>query len=210
MDSTRLIWRHRAMDCDYNTGGKLMREARHRIRCWAWLCALMAFALSGTAFGDEAALEHFEKNIRPLLAERCHTCHSTAAPSVFAGLYLDSRDGVLRGGDSGPAVVPGDSDNSLLLRAVRGEARVPMPPTGRLTEDQIEDLAAWVDAGSPWPREQARGQPDPSQDFDLESRRREHWSWQPVSPVSVPLVSDEDWPKSTVDRFILAGLEGKG
>ena len=174
------------------------------------MCALMAFALPETAAGGEAALEHFEKKIRPLLAERCHTCHSAEAPSVFANLYLDSRDGVLRGGDSGPAVVPGDSANSLLLRAVRGEARVPMPPTGRLRDDQIEDLAAWVDAGSPWPREQAPGQHDPGEAFDLESRRKEHWSWQPVRLDPAPAVVDRNWPRSTVDRFILAKLEEKG
>ena len=210
MDSIRLAWRFSVPDCDYNTGGQSMREARHAIRCWASMCALMALALPATAADGDAALEHFEKKIRPLLAEKCHTCHSAEAPSTFAGLYLDSRDGVLRGGDSGPAVVPGDSANSLLLRAVRGEARVPMPPTGRLSDDEIEDLAAWVEAGSPWPSEQARGQADPGEAFDLESRRSEHWSWQPVSPVPAPAVSDTHWPKSTVDRFVLAKLEENG
>ena len=85
-----------------------------------------------------------------------------------------------------------------------------MPPTGRLRDDQIEDLAAWVDAGSPWPREQAPGQHDPGEAFDLESRRKEHWSWQPVRLVPAPAVVDRNWPRSTVDRFILAKLEEKG
>ena len=187
-----------------------MQGVRHGMRCWALMYVLMAFALSEPAFGDQAALEHFEKRVRPLLAEQCHSCHSAKAPSVFASLYLDNRAGVLRGGDSGPAVVPGDAANSLLLQAVRGEDRVLMPPTGRLSDDQIADLAAWVDAGSPWPPEQAPDLPDPGEDFDLERRRSEHWSWYPANPVPAPAVTNEDWPKSTVDRYILAKLEEKG
>ena len=153
----RLVWCHEAVNCDYNTGGKLMRGIRNGICCSASIWALMALVLPGTGLGREAGLEHFEKKIRPLLVEHCHSCHSAKAASVFAGLYLDSRVGVLSGGDSGPTVVPGDSANSLLLQAVRGEARSPMPPIGRLSTDQIADLAAWVDAGSPWPSEQASG-----------------------------------------------------
>ncbi len=170
----------------------------------------LALLLSLTAVASEAGLEHFEKKIRPLLAENCYACHGADAPSVFANLRLDSRAGLLRGGDSGPAVVPGDPAASLLLRAVRGEAKSLMPPTGRLDADQIADLAAWVAAGSPWPDEQALGLPDPSEAFDLERRRREHWAWQPVRPTSPPTVRNEDWSQSTVDRFVLARLEEKG
>ena len=99
---------------------------------------------------------------------------------------------------------------SLLLRAVRGQAKALMPPTGRLDADRIADLADWVDAGAPWPEEGAAGLPDPGEAFDLEARRRRHWAWQPVQPVAPPPVRDEDWPKSEIDRFILARLEGGG
>jgi cytochrome c553 len=181
----------------------------------AWLLGVgSAFALllaqPSSVFAAESDLEQFEKRVRPLLAEQCYSCHSSSAPSVFAGLRLDSRAGVLRGGDSGPAVVPGDSAASLLVRAVRGEANSLMPPTGRLKDGQIADLAAWVDAGSPWPEEQARGLPDPSEAFDLERRRQEHWAWQPPKPVPAPAVRNEDWPQSMVDRFVLARLEEEG
>ena len=170
----------------------------------------LLLALPCPAAANESTLEHFEKRVRPLLAENCYSCHSSEAPSVFAGLRLDSKAGVLRGGDSGPAAVPGDSSASLLVRAVRGEAKALMPPTGRLKEEQVADLAAWVDAGLPWPDEAAPGMPDPSEVFDLERRRAEHWAWQPVKPGSAPAVRNVDWPRSLVDRFVLAKAEEKG
>ena len=177
------------------------------------LCSLALVALGLVvvpAAPADSGLEHFEKKVRPLLAENCYACHSAEAPSVFASLRLDSRAGLLRGGDSGPVVVPGDAAASLLLRAVRGQAKALMPPTGRLTEEQIADLSTWVDAGAPWPDAQAPGLPDPSEAFDLERRRQEHWAWQPVRAEPPPPVSDTDWPQSAVDRFILAKLEGAG
>lgn len=171
---------------------------------------MAALALAGPTLGAESGLEHFERKVRPLLAEQCYACHSAEAPSVFAGLRLDSRAGMLRGGDSGPALAPGNSAGSLLLRAVRGEVRVPMPPTGRLSAEQVADLAAWVDAGAPWPDERGPGLPDPSEAFDLERRRMEHWAWQPVQIEPPPAVAADAWPRSPVDRFLLAGLEAEG
>ncbi len=170
--------------------------------------AMVGMALCGAgAFATDASLEHFEKQIRPLLSENCFACHSSKAPSVFANLRLDSRAGALAGGDSGPAVVPGDSGASLLLRAVRGQAKALMPPTGRLTDDQIDQLAAWVDAGAPWPDEGSPGLPDPSEAFDLERRRQEHWAWQPVTPPLPPEGAGSAWPRSAVDGYLLARLE---
>ena len=148
------------------------------------LALLSPALLQGAA--DDGVLEHFEKRVRPLLAENCYSCHSAKAPSVFANLRLDSLAGLLRGGDSGPAVVPGDSSASLLLRAVRGQAKALMPPTGQLSEEKIADLATWVDSGAHWPDEQAPGLPDPSEAFDLERRRQEHWAWRPVSAQPPP------------------------
>lgn len=174
----------------------------------AYAAALIALLPASVGASDEA-LEHFERQVRPLLAENCYACHSAEAPSVFAGLRLDSLEGMLRGGDSGPAVLPGNSAASLIVRAVRSEAKVPMPPTGRLREDQIAALAAWIDAGAPWPDEQAPGLPDPSEAFDLERRRDEHWAWQPVRPSEPPPVRDSGWPTSVIDRFILSRLEGE-
>ena len=169
-----------------------------------------ALALPWPATADEGGLEHFEKRIRPVLVEKCHGCHSAQAPSVFANLRLDSFAGLLKGGDSGPAVVPGDPAGSLVMRAVRGDGKTLMPPTGRLSDMQIADIESWIRDGAPWPEEQGPGLPDPSEAFDLERRRAEHWAWQPVRVVDPPTVADLDWPQSTIDRFILAGLEGEG
>ena len=91
--------------------GQLSMRPVTLFRCLAW--AATALLSAGTGFGNVAGLEHFEKRVRPLLAENCYACHSAEAPSVFADLRLDSRAGVLRGGDSGPAVVPGDPGGSF-------------------------------------------------------------------------------------------------
>lgn len=185
-----------------------MRLNRHGLH--VSVARALALLVPCSAAASEAGLEHFEKKIRPLLAENCYACHSAEAPSVFANLRLDSRAGLLRGGDSGPALVPGDPGGSLLVRAVRGEAKALMPPTGSLDASKIADLAAWVEAGAPWPEERVQGLPDPSEAFDLERRRQEHWAWQPIRPPPPPSVRNEDWPRSDVDRFILARLEEKG
>ena len=168
-----------------------------RIAAWVLVgCGLAA----GPARGAEIDFEYFEKHVRPVLAEKCYACHGAGAANLFAGLRLDSRAGLLRGGDSGPAIVPQDSAGSLLLKALRGEAKTPMPPTGRLPEERIAAIAAWVDAGAPWPEENAPGLPDPSAAFDLEARRSAHWAWQPVQAVDAP----------GVDSFIAAKLREKG
>ena len=177
-------------------------------------CVLALLAYNGPAAvgaeADFAALEHFEKTVRPLLVERCHACHSSDAPSVFAGLRLDSRAGVLAGGDSGPAIVPGNAADSLLLRALTGQGKVLMPPTGRLSESQISEIAAWIDAGAAWPDEAAPGLPDPAEPFDLERRRSEHWAWQHVRSKQPPLVDGAGWPQSSIDHFLLARLDEAG
>ena len=151
------------------------------------------------AAGAEIDVEFFEKLVRPLLAEKCYSCHSAKASNLFAGLRVDSKATLLRGGDSGPAMLPGNSADSLLLKALRGEAKVPMPPTGRLSAEQIATVAAWVDGGAPWPEEKVADLPNPSEAFDLEARRSSHWAWQPVKAVSA----------SGVDSFVTARLREK-
>ena len=99
-------------------------------------------------------VEFFEKKIRPILTDNCLGCHSAKSKRPAGGLLLDSREGVLRGGASGqPAVIPGDPEKSLLLKAVRyTDAKLQMPPTGRLTDEQIRDLENWIRMGAPDPR----------------------------------------------------------
>ena len=152
--------------------------------------------------------EFFEKEIRPLFAEQCYACHGPTVETPFAGLRLDSRDGFLRGGDSGAALLPGDPQGSLLLRVLRGEP-VLMPPTGRLPPEKVAAVERWIRAGAPWPPEKPP-EPAASSQFDLEARKSAHWAWRPVEPVRPSAVRDGDWPANEVDRFLLARLEAKG
>ena len=117
--------------------------------------ALLQLALSLPAFAADVspkANELFETRVRPLLVRHCYRCHSIAAKKSKGGLRLDTRAGLLKGGDSGPALIPGDPDKSLFIRAVRQtDEHLRMPPKQKLSSMQIADLAAWVKAGAPDP-----------------------------------------------------------
>jgi hypothetical protein len=171
-----------------------------------WLAA----GLAGARADDPAGAEFFEKRVRPVLAAHCYGCHSAQAKKLKGGLRLDSRAGVLRGGVSGPAVVPGDADHSPLVLAVRyTEVERQMPPRAKLPDSAIADLTAWVKSGAPWPGG-GDARADAENAFDIERRRREHWAWRPVRPGPPPAVRDTGWPDGPVDCFILAALEAKG
>jgi hypothetical protein len=162
------------------------------------------FALQSAA--SDPGVEFFERKIRPLLVERCYECHSAQAEKLKGGLFLDTKEGVLKGGDSGPAIVPGNPDKSLLIKAVRYTSDdLQMPPKNkRLPDEQIADLEEWVKMGAPDPRtgqEAVRGDARSSKD---------HWAFQPIKPVSLPTVRNTRWIQSPVDAFILAKLEEKG
>src|SRR3989442_5310854 len=116
--------------------------------------ALSALTLGGLALAgpkeaatDQKGIEFFEKRIRPLLAEKCYSCHNAAKKITQGGLALDSPSGIRKGGGRGPAIVPGDPDKSLLIRVIRYTGDVKMPPVGKLTEKEIAVLADWVRAG---------------------------------------------------------------
>jgi len=148
----------------------------------------------------------FESKVRPLLAAHCLKCHSAAEGKTKGGLALDSRDGTLKGGDSGPAVIPGNPDQSLLIRAVRyTDTNLQMPPKGeKLSETQIADLVAWVKMGAPDPRTgAAKGK------YADASAKRSWWAFQPVKKQEPPAVQNKSWPANPVDNFILAKLEEK-
>ena len=155
--------------------------------------------------------EFFESTIRPLLADNCYACHSERVAAPFGGLRLDSRERLLAGGDSGPAVVPGRPAESALVERLHGRPLL-MPPTGPLPPDDVAALTRWVEMGAPWPEATAAGAdpPDPSAPFDLEERRRTHWAWHPVQAADPPAVQDGAWPATDVDRFLLAALEEAG
>ncbi|HWC89282.1 MAG TPA: DUF1549 domain-containing protein, partial [Pirellulales bacterium] len=152
-------------------------------------------------------LEFFEKQVRPLLAARCQECHSGAEPK--GNLRLASRGDLLTGGDTGPAVVPGDPKESLLVDAINYGDTYQMPPKSKLPAAEIAVLTRWVELGAPWSTEQVETKAEKKK-FDLAQRRAEHWAWQPVRPTAPPAVADAAWPASAVDQFILARLEGAG
>lgn len=181
------------------------------------LC-MMQFLMSGVllvrAQADEQSasaehLEFFEREVRPLLVKHCYECHNVNARRVEASLLLDSRAAHLRGGDSGPAIVPGDAESSLLIEAVRYES-YEMPPQGKLPDDEIETLVRWINIGAPWPQEAAPTPAAPKLEFDLEQRGAEFWVWQPIAKAEPPAVKDQAWPRNDVDRHILARLEQAG
>lgn len=153
-----------------------------------------------------ANLEFFENKVRPLLAEHCYQCHSHRAERVEGGLLLDSRRGLIEGGDSGTAFEAGDVDGSLLIEAVRYES-YEMPPKGKLPDEQIAILEKWIALGAPWPDEPEPTGDEPREVFDLEKRKQEHWVWQPIANAEVPKVENESWPLDSLDHFILHKLE---
>jgi hypothetical protein len=171
--------------------------------CLGWATSgLSAAAADPQGAPSREDVAFFEKRVRPVLAERCFSCHSAQAKQLRGGLRLDSRAGLLRGGDSGAVVMPGQPEHSRLIQAIRyNDPALRMPPRGRLSADQVADLTAWVSQGAPYP--EAGSGPrtgDPSR----------HWAFQPVRDVPPPAVARGNWPSSPLDSFILARLEARG
>jgi mono/diheme cytochrome c family protein len=147
----------------------------------------------------------FATRIRPLLAHNCFACHTD---SRLGGLRLDSRASMLQGGKSGPAIQPNNPDESLLIQAVsHSHARLKMPPTGKLKDEEIADLRSWIKSGAVWPETPA---PSPSPAYVITAEQRAFWAFQPVHKPALPDVKNEAWVKSPIDRFILAKLEQNG
>ncbi len=160
---------------------------------------------------DAAQLAFFEKNIRPVLAEKCYKCHSADAEKVKGGLLLDTREGIREGGDSGHAVVPGNVAESLLIKALRyTDKDTAMPPQksgGKLADTVIADFEKWVKIGAPDPRD-GTGAKVAKKAIDFEEARK-FWAFQAPRAVPAPEVKNGAWPRTDIDRFILAGLEAK-
>jgi hypothetical protein len=167
-----------------------------------------ASAEAPTNAGVEPDANFFERKVRPLLAERCQRCHSSRTGKQKGGLLLDSRDSVLRGGDSGTVVVAGRPDQSLLIRAVRYEReQLQMPPGGKLTAAEIAVLEEWVLRGVPFPGgssvAEGKKQTGPA-------AGRGFWSFRPPLRATAPAVRDAAWVRRPIDAFVLAGLESHG
>ncbi len=158
---------------------------------------------------EPSHLEFFEREVRPVLVERCYDCHS-AEGKTKGGLRLDSRAGVVKGGDSGPVVTPGNPDESPLIEAIRYHNRdLQMPPTNALPAAEVAILEKWVALGAPDPRVTTAAVAEAPMGMSLEEGR-EFWSFQPVSNPPAPEVRDPDWVKTPIDAFVLAKLEANG
>jgi hypothetical protein len=159
-------------------------------------------------------LDFFESKIRPLLLGRCVNCHSNDGSRINAGFRVDTRMQLLLGGDSGPAVIPGDPDASLLIQAIRyDDPGLEMPPRGRLTRDEIKLLEDWVSMGAPMPApRETIDNPGTEHRWSTEEIElgRSHWAYVPVVSPEAPTIADASWPRAGLDHFVLAELEGRG
>jgi mono/diheme cytochrome c family protein len=172
-----------------------------------------------TAPPTAASADYFESKVRPVLAANCYDCH---ADERMAGLRVDSREALLKGGRSGPAIVPGDPEKSLLVEAIRQNGKLKMPKGGQLKPDEIAALTEWVRAGAMWPPSvsgatstgavaaTAAKPPATVAAYAIKPEQRAFWSFQPLQKPPVPAVSHTSWPKSDIDRFVLARLEKDG
>jgi cytochrome c553 len=175
------------------------------------LRAGQAPAPQGAAASPPAGIELFETKIRPLLATNCYACHTQSA---MGGLRVDSRDGLLKGGDTGPALVPGEPEQSTLLKVLQHADGFPRMPRGRakLADDDIAAIAAWIKAGATWPgsAETTAAAPAAPREKLITPDQRAFWSFQPLASHAPPAVTNTAWPRTDIDRFILARLEKEG
>jgi hypothetical protein len=186
-----------------------MIHARSAIRLAGLAIAFVGFARASLAADEQStrSIEFFEKKIRPILREHCTKCHGDDARKVKGGLRLDSREALLHGGDSGPAVVPGKPENSRLIEAISYKnVDLQMPPKGKLPEAAIADLATWVRDGVVWPTDRSNTVTSISE-FNLARRKADHWAWRPIQRPGIPEVKTSHWLKDPVDAFILRKLE---
>ncbi|MBI2805081.1 MAG: PSD1 domain-containing protein [Planctomycetes bacterium] len=176
---------------------------------WRWLKIFLTIGF-GPAVGaaqtpSRADLDFFESKVRPLVVKRCHECHSTQAKKQRGGLSLDNRAAILAGGDTGPAVVPGHPEKSLLIQAVRqSNSKLQMPRNGKLTPKEINLLEDWVRRGAPYPGPEVKVSHKNGIDW---KNARKFWSFQPPAVQKLPGVKHKAWPQNRIDHFLLAQME---
>ena len=142
---------------------------------------------------------------------KCSKCHASTAEKVKGGLLVDSREGLRKGGDTGPAVVPGNLDESLLITAIRyNDDSLQMPPKTRLPDEVVADFEDMGQDGGARPARRCREQPPATRRAVDVEKGRQFWAFQPPHAVSPPRVNDAAWPRTDIDRFLLPALEAKG
>ena len=155
----------------------------------------------------------FESKIRPVLAEQCYSCHSAEAEAkgkLKAGLFVDSPQGLLAGGETGPAFVTGKPEESLLIKLIRHQVKdAEMPPKGKLPDSVIADFAKWIELGAPDPRPALATSAKTKRVIDV-AAGKDWWAFKPLTLPAVPAVANPTWGSTPVDAFILAKLETAG
>ena len=148
----------------------------------------LSLVISPLQAEENFSVEHlnfFEKNIRPILSQHCYKCHSASSEKLKASLLLDTRSGLLKGGDTGPALIPGDPEKSLLIEVIRyKDTDMEMPPKSKLPDAVIANFETWVKNGAAWPEEAPPDAKGDSSAFDLQKRKSEHWCWKPLAPAA--------------------------
>jgi hypothetical protein len=169
------------------------------------VCAVTITWCSAASAQMSGDIDFFESKVRPLLIKRCHECHSTQAKKRKGKLSLDSREAILKGGVSGPAVVPGAPDKSLLIQAVRySKEDLQMPRGGKLPASEIAVLEEWVRRGAVYPGPAAKLVNEDGIDW---AKGRVFWSFQTPKVIPLPKVRNEAWPRNRIDTFLLAEME---
>ncbi|MEW4490676.1 DUF1553 domain-containing protein [Thalassoglobus sp. JC818] len=180
----------------------------HRVRISWSLIVSMAVGLcllaseSSVAESSPANRDLFENHVRPMIVKHCLQCHGETKQE--GGLNLTTLDGLLTGGESGPAIVTGEPDESLLLEALKYES-YEMPPSGQLDESLIEGVQAWIASGADWPEGLALKATE-----KITSDDRNWWCYQPIDDPAVPEVDDQGWCRNEIDHFIFDRLQTEG
>jgi hypothetical protein len=173
----------------------------------ATLSVLTVVCLAGTIRADDPRAAFFENKIRPVLVDKCYSCHDSTGKKQRGGLSLDTKAAVLKGGDSGPSLVVGKPGESLIIKALtHSTPDLKMPPKGKLPETVIADFSKWIADGAFDPRD---GSSSKTAAIDFE-KGRQFWSFRPVTSPTPPEVKNSSWIKTPIDRFVLDRLEREG
>ena len=151
---------------------------------------LLSVSLVSAADTGNASSEFFETRVRPVLANRCYLCHSS---TPMGGLAVNSRAALLKGGNTGPAIVPGNPDESLLVQAVRhtgGKLQMPLQQA-KLSDKEINDLASWVKSGAVWPETPVPSETKKAAAYVITPEKRAFWAFRPVRRPEAPKVQNE-------------------
>ena len=158
---------------------------------------------------DADKVRFFENKVRPILVRRCYSCHGPKQQK--SGLRLDSRSGMMRGGESGAVIVPGHPDESRVIEVIRhSDDDIKMPPKAKLPAKQIEVLIRWIRSGAVWPNSPKTAVATVPSRFNFEELREKHWAFRPVTRPGIPAVKNQQWAQTAIDRFVLARLESAG